>query len=156
MWPMQRCMMYTEHRIGARVGSVLPKGQTSHLPGKRGLVIVCTTPLNPDAGSSIPDFLNGMVTWWNGMVKRLIAKNANGLRLMIVENAIQMVDRRALPKNGIHFNTQQSSQWIKDVFQTKVEEMEAKLRTVATPVNSVYSASTTGGSPRTFGSGKKC
>ena len=48
---------------------------------------------------------------------------------MVVENALRMVDHGALTRDGIHLNTQPRIQWINDAFQTRIEEMEAELRT---------------------------
>ena len=53
------------------------------------LMALCTIPLNPDAGSPIADFMNGIVTRWNAMVRNLIAKNSNELRLMDIESALE-------------------------------------------------------------------
>ena len=93
------------------------------------IVVLCTNSLNPDAGSPVVDFMNRNVTQWNVMIRNLTTGNPNELRLMEVENTLRMVDHGALTKDGIHFNTQPGVQWIDDAFQTRIEEMEAELRT---------------------------
>ena len=64
---------------------------------------------------------NGMVTRCNTMIRNLIAKSPNELRLIDIESALRMVDHNALTRDGIHFITQQGRKWIKDAFQTKIE-----------------------------------
>ena len=97
-------------------------------------MVLCTIPLNPDAESPVADYMNGNVTQWNVMIRNLTAENPNELRLMDVERALRMVDHGALPRDCIHFNTQPGIHWINDAFQTKIEEMEAELRTMVNPV----------------------
>ena len=97
-------------------------------------MVLCTIPFNPDAGSLVADFMNGNVTQWNMMIRNLTAENPNELRLMDVQNALRMVDHSALTRDGIHFNTQQGIEWINDPFQTRIEEIEAEVRTMVNPV----------------------
>ena len=78
--------------------------------------------------------MNGNVTQWNVMIRNLITGNPNELRLMDVESKLRMVDIGALKKDGRHFNTQPGIQWINDAFQTRIEAMEAELRTIINPV----------------------
>ena len=68
------------------------------------------------------------------MDSNLVAENSNEPRLMEIESALQMVDHSALVRKGIYFNTQQGRRWINDAFQTKIEEIEAELRTVVSLV----------------------
>ena len=77
------------------------------------LVVLCTIPLSLDAGSSIAEFINGIETRWIEMVRKLIAEIPDELKVMDFENALQMVDHRALTRSGTHFNTQQGKHWIK-------------------------------------------
>ena len=79
------------------------------------LVVLRTIPLCLDAGSSIAEFINGIETRWIEMVRKLIAEIPDELRVMDFENALQMVDHRALTRNGTHFNTQQGKHWIKKI-----------------------------------------
>ena len=51
------------------------------------------------------------------MIRKLTAANSKEIRL----------------RNGIHFNTQQGIHWIKNAFQTKIEEMQAEVRTMVNP-----------------------
>ena len=97
-------------------------------------MVLCTIPLNPDAGSPVADYMNGNVTQWNVMIRNLTAESPNELRLMDVKNSLRRVDHGALTRNGIHFNTQPGKQWINDAVQTRIEEMEAELRTIVKPV----------------------
>ena len=92
------------------------------------IVVLCTIPLNPDAGSTVADFVNGNVTQWTVMIRNLTTENPNELRLMDVKNTLRIVDHGALTNHGIHFNTQPEIQWINDAFQRRIEEMEAELR----------------------------
>ena len=48
---------------------------------------------------------------------------------MDLENTLRMTDHLALTRDGIHFNNPQGRRWINDVFQTRIEEKEEKLRT---------------------------
>ena len=98
------------------------------------IVVLYTIPINPDAGSPVADFMNGNVTQWNVMIRNLTRGNPNELSLVEVENTLRMVDHGALTKDGIHLNTQPRIQWINDAFQTRIEEMEAELRTTVNPV----------------------
>ena len=68
------------------------------------------------------------------MIRNLTTGNRNELRLMDVENKLRMVDHDALTKDGIHFNTQPGIQWLNGAFQTRIEEIEAELRTIVNPV----------------------
>ena len=68
------------------------------------------------------------------MTRNLTGENPSELRLMDVEDAMRMVDYDALTRDGIHFNTHPGLQWINDTFQTRIEEMEAELRTMVYPV----------------------
>ena len=63
----------------------------------------------------------------------LKAEIPNELRLMDLENALRMVDHRALARDMINFNTQRGIQWINDAFQTRIEEMEAEVETMVNP-----------------------
>ena len=67
--------------------------------------------------------------------------NPSELRLMDLENMLRMIDHLALIRDGIHFKTQQGRRWIKDVFQTRIREMEQELRTT----DSLALTSLTGG-----------
>ena len=49
------------------------------------IVVLCTIPLNPDAGSPVADYMNRKVTKWNVMIRNLTAENPSELRLMDVE-----------------------------------------------------------------------
>ena len=82
------------------------------------------------------------------MVKRndpqsgsLVKSNPSELRLIDLENMLPMIDHLALTRDGIHFNTQQGSRWINDVFQTQIGEIDQELRTT----NSLARSSSTGG-----------
>ena len=90
----------------------------------------------------VADFMNGNVTQWNDMTRSLVRSNPSELRLMDLENTLRMTDHLALTRDGIHLNTLQGRRWINDVFQTKIEEMEQKLRTT----DSLARTSSTGGS----------
>ena len=68
------------------------------------------------------------------MIRNMTTGNPNELRLMDVENTLRMIDNGALTKDGIHFNTQPGLQWINGPFQTRIEELEAELRTTVNPV----------------------
>ena len=68
------------------------------------------------------------------MIRDLTAENPNELRLMDVESALGMVDHSALTRDGIHFNTQSLIQRINNAFQSRIEEMDAELRTMINPV----------------------
>ena len=57
------------------------------------------------------------------------ADNPIELRLLDVENALIMTDRSALSRDGIHYNTEQGSQWINDAFHRR-----QKVRTMVNPV----------------------
>ena len=70
------------------------------------IVVLCTIPLYPDAGSPVADFMNGNVTQWNEMIRNLTTGNPNEFHLLDVENTLRMVDHGVLTKDGIHFNTQ--------------------------------------------------
>ena len=93
------------------------------------IVVLCTIPFNPDAGSPVADYMNG-----NVMARNLNEDNPSELRLMDIESALRMMDHGALTRDGIHFNTQQGIQWMNDAFQTRIEEMETELRTIFNPV----------------------
>ena len=88
------------------------------------ILVLCTIPLNADAGSPVANFMKRNVTQWKVMIKNLTTGNPNELRLM---------DVGALTKYGIHFKTQSGIQWINDTFQTRIEDMEAELRTMVNP-----------------------
>ena len=62
------------------------------------IVVLCTIPLNPDAGSPVADFMKGNVTQWNVMIRNLTTGNPNELRLMDVESTLRMADHGALTK----------------------------------------------------------
>ena len=130
---------------------------------RTSLVALCTIPLNPDYGSPIADFMNGNVTRWNAMVRKLIAENSNKLRLMDIESALRMVDHSALRRDRIPVNNKQGRQLINEAFQTKIEVMEAELQTMVNPRHEVAMwqrevscASTTSESSRTYGDGSQC
>ena len=95
---------------------------------------MCTIPLNSDAGSSVADIMNGNLTQWNVMIRNMTTEDPNELRLMDAESALRMVNHSALMRDVIHFNTQPGIQWINDAFQTRIEKMEAELRTMVNPV----------------------
>ena len=105
------------------------------------LVVLCTILHNPEVGTPAADFMNGNATRWNEMTRSLVSSNPSELRLIDLENMLRMVDHLALTRNGIHFNTQQGRQWINDVFQTQLREMEQELRTTT----SLARTSSTGG-----------
>ena len=69
-------------------------------------MVLCTIPLNPDAGPPVADFMNGNVTQWSVMIRNLTTENPNELRLMDVESALRIVDYNGLTRDKIHFNTQ--------------------------------------------------
>ena len=79
-------------------------------------VVLCTIPLNPDAGSLVVDFMNGYVTQRNVMIGKLTTEEPNELRLMDAGSALSMVDHSALTRDGIHFKTQRGIKWINDAF----------------------------------------
>ena len=62
------------------------------------IAVLCTIPLNPDAGLPVADYMNGNVTKRNVMTRNLTAVNANELRLMDVESALRRVDHGALTR----------------------------------------------------------
>ena len=95
------------------------------------LVVLCTIPQNPQAGTPAADFMNGNAIRWNEMTRSLVRSNPSELRLMDLENMLRMVDHFALTRDGIHFNTQQGRHWKNDVFQTQLREMEQELRTTS-------------------------
>ena len=107
------------------------------------LVVLCTIPQKPEVGTKTPvaDFMNGNVTRWNDMTRSLVRSKPSELRLMDLEIMLRMTDHLALTRDGIHFNTQQGRRWIKDVFQTQIEETEQELRTA----DSLAQTSSTGG-----------
>ena len=96
---------------------------------RQRLVVLCTNPRNPEAGTPMADFMNSNMTRWNEMVRNLNRSNPGELRLMDLENTLRMTDHLAHTRDGIHFNTLQGRRWINDAFQTRVEEMEGELRT---------------------------
>ena len=87
----------------------------------------CTIPQNPEVGTPVADFMNGNVTRWNEMIRRLIRSNPGELRHMDLENTLRMTDHLALTRDGIHFNLLQGRRWINDAFQTRIEEIEGEL-----------------------------
>ena len=105
------------------------------------LVVLCTIPQNPEMGSTVADFMNGNVTWWNEMTRGLVMSNPSELRLMDLENMLRMTDHLTLTRDGIHFNTQRGRLWINDVFQMLLREIEQELRTTS----SLARTSSTGG-----------
>ena len=98
------------------------------------IVVLCAITLNRDAGSLVADHMSWKVFQWNVMTRNLTRENPSELRLMDVEDAMRVVDHGALTRDGIHFNTHPGIQWINDTFQTRIEEMEAELRTMVYPV----------------------
>ena len=104
-------------------------------------MVLCTIPQKPEVGTPVADFMNGNVTRRNEMTRSLVISNPSELRLMDLENMLRMIDRLALTRDGIHFNTQQGKCWINGVFQTQIREMEQELRTT----NSLARTSSTGG-----------
>ena len=70
------------------------------------IVILCTIPQNPMVGTLVADSMNGNVTRWNEMTRRLVRNNPGELRLMDLESMLRMIDHIALTRDGIHFNTQ--------------------------------------------------
>ena len=89
------------------------------------IVVLCTIPHNPEAGSPVADFMNGNITQWNVMIRNLTTGNPNELRLMDVEKTLRMVDHGALTEDGIHFNTQPGKQWINDDANTTAQHSRA-------------------------------
>ena len=84
------------------------------------IVILCTIPQNPMVGTLIADSMNGNVTRWNEMTRRLVRNNPGELRLMDLESMLRMIDHILLTRDGIHFNTQRGRHWVNDTFQTQL------------------------------------
>ena len=84
------------------------------------IVILCTIPQNPMVGTLIADSMNGNVTRWNEMTRRLVRNNPGELRFMDLESMLRMIDHILLTRDGIHFNTQRGRHWVNDTFQTQL------------------------------------
>ena len=56
---------------------------------------------------NVNDMTRNLVTRWNDMTRNLVRSNPSELRLMDLENTLQMTDHLALTRDGIHFNTAQ-------------------------------------------------
>ena len=64
------------------------------------LVVLCTTPQNPEVGTPVADFLIGNATRWNDMARNLVRSNPSELRLMDLDNTLGMTDHLVLTRVG--------------------------------------------------------
>ena len=61
-------------------------------------------------------------------MRNIVKGYLSELRLINIENALQIVDQHGLTRDGIHFKTQQGRQRNNYIFEKKIEEMERELR----------------------------
>ena len=61
------------------------------------------------------DFMNGNVTRWNDMTRKMVRGNPSELPLLDLQNTPRMTEHLSLTRDGIHFKTARGRRWINDV-----------------------------------------
>ena len=93
------------------------------------VLTVCTVPMSTKTLTSTRRRHNEGVIRWNNKLRNLASRNAARMILMDNEHELRAMNQTRLTTDGIHFDSIEGQDWIKRVFQERLDEMEVELLT---------------------------
>ena len=94
---------------------------------KRAVLTVCTVPMNARSLTAAGRRHNKGVVRWNNILRNLASRNAGRMILMDIEHELRAMDQARLTTDGIHFDSIEGQAWLNQVFQERLDELEAEL-----------------------------
>ena len=93
------------------------------------VLTVCTVPMSTKTLTSSRRRHNEGVIRWNNILRNLASRNAARMILMDNEHELRAMNQTRLTTDGIHYDSIEGQDWIKRVFQERLDEMEVELLT---------------------------